>query len=133
MSKITDKDIIEALECCISAESCCECGYTKICDGTTIHQFALALINRLKADVIHYRRKAQNQKQELSRLNTEIERLKKGWKADVIETQNIKSEAIKEFAERLKTETFLPKGSVEHAFLKDDIDNLVKEMVGEGK
>ena len=41
-----------------------------------------------------------------------------------------KSEAIKEFAERLKTETFLAKAveSVEHVIWMNEIDNIAKEM-----
>jgi hypothetical protein len=46
----------------------------------------------------------------------------------------IKAEAIKEFAERLKgtvdLDTF---GKLDYAISIYDIDNLVKEMVGEGK
>ena len=45
----------KALECCISAESCCVCGYTKMCDGTTIHQFAPDLINRQQAEIEKYK------------------------------------------------------------------------------
>lgn len=48
---MTDKKIMKALECCINADSCCTCRYTKMCDGTTIHQFALDLINRLQAEI----------------------------------------------------------------------------------
>ena len=40
------------------------------------------------------------------------------------------AEAIKEFAERLKKEAYLTDHRV-YAVLRDDIDNLVKEMVGE--
>lgn len=48
---MTDKKIMKALECCINADSCCTCRYTKMCDGTTIHQFALDLINRQQAEI----------------------------------------------------------------------------------
>ena len=64
----------------------------------------------------------------------EIERLKKGLivATDIFTEQVItaKTDSIKEFAERLKTETFLAKekGSVEHTLWIDEIDNLVKEM-----
>ena len=61
----------------------------------------------------------------VNRQQATIERLQKGWKADVIETSNIKAEAIKEFAERLKELHQMP------LITSTDIDNLVKEMVGE--
>lgn len=60
----------------------------------------------------------------------EVERLKKGWKADVILTADTKAEAYKEFAERLKENsiaTFSFKGVV----MVEEIDNLLKELVGE--
>jgi uncharacterized protein (DUF305 family) len=53
---MSDEQIKKALECCISAESCCECGYTKMCDGTTIHQFALDLINRQQAEIEEWKK-----------------------------------------------------------------------------
>ena len=78
----------------------------------------------------------------INRLQAENERLKKGWKADVIETANIKAEAYKEFAERLKDylrqqpkwccrrEKYQNVGfSYDEVFF--GIDNLLKELVGE--
>ena len=67
----------------------------------------------------------------IDRQQAEIERLKKGWKADVIETAEAKAEAVKEFAERLKKEGF----EVEEVYVDvvdvETIDDLVKEMVGD--
>ena len=64
------------------------------------------------------------------RLQKENERLKKGWKADVIETANIKAEAYKEFAERLKHKAINigVKDSIVSTYA---IDNLLKELVGD--
>ena len=122
---MTDNEIIKALECCSKAVGCndckkIQCSLYRACwkdyriMGHPIIHYALDLINRQKA---------------------EIERLKKGWKADVIETSNIKTEAIKEFAERLKESKYQSSdwSHGEHPFVVevDDIDNLVKEMVGE--
>ena len=45
---------------------------------------------------------------------------------------SIRAEAIKEFAERLKETHYMKKGEVVGRFIyTDEIDNLVKEMVGE--
>ena len=79
--------------------------------------------------------------EEITRQQTEIERLKNEIQITkdayiMLQTKNeiIKSEAIKEFAERLKEKSF--KTIRNYGLTKDvvevcDIDNLVKEMVGE--
>lgn len=81
---MTDKEIIKALECCISAGSCCVCGYTKMCDGTTIHQFALDLINRQQHQLENYSHNVRTMTKDvykylkaLEEANAEIKRLKK--------------------------------------------------------
>lgn len=105
---MTDNEIITALKCCKNLHhtecACCPLGKGKDCIEKLAGS-ALDLINRQKA---------------------EIKRLKKGWKADIIETENIKTEAIKEFAYRLKQ---IPKKSVS----KREIDEMVKEMVGDAE
>ena len=111
---MTDNDIIKALETCLSYEyisDCEKCQYFAVgCQDKLIEQ-ALDLINR--------------QKEEIERLKdypytTQIEVSKK------LESQ-IKSEAITEFAERLKDIYKV------HDGLHITINNLVKEMVGENK
>lgn len=68
-------------------------------------------------------------------LKAEIERLKGSVIVNnIMESQKIKREAYKEFAERLKEKSF--KTLRNYGLTKDvvevcDIDNLVKEMVGE--
>ncbi len=113
---MTDKEIIKALECC--TKPYCnnnECPLhqntvnTKDCI-TQLSTNALDLINRQQA---------------------EIERLKKGWKVDVIETENIKAETIKEFAEKVKMAFYYEFDELIPSIMADKIDNLVKEMVGE--
>lgn len=110
--KFTDDEVIKALEWCIQSESCEYCEYrekTNKVDVCTIKQDALALINRQKA---------------------EIERLKYNLKA-VLEERADHTEAIKEFAERLKL-----KFRIKYTHSKpceDLIDNLVKEMTEGGE
>lgn len=123
MSKMTDENIKKALECCgknVLYENCVDCPYEKdfgkdhICT-IKVAKDALDLINRQQA---------------------EIDRLKKGWKADVIETENIKAEAIKEYKEKLREHAYLDSGITgfqEMVVDLSDIENIADEMVGEGK
>lgn len=74
----------------------------------------------------------------ISRQKTEIERLKKGWRADVVETAKAKSEAIREFAELLKknAQKFTEYdeggwGCTVYAVKVEDIDNTVEGMTEE--
>ena len=113
----TSEDIISSLEVIATTGNCEECKIrnckwgTCNCSHITANA-ALELINRQK---------------------DEIERLKEF----IVETRRcdkeIKSEAVKEFAERLKEKSF--KTIRNYGLTKDvvevcDIDNLVKEMVG---
>ena len=106
-----DKEIIKALECCSNADEDCEnCILNEFCDK---HSFELIkgvydLINRQKA---------------------EIERLKYNLKA-VLDEKSDHSEAIKEFAERLKGALSLNVriSNEDYVDIAEDIDNLVKEF-----
>ena len=117
---MTDNEIIKAVECCLAKENCevisCEkCPLEKQyeCMDIMFHQ-TLDLINRQKA---------------------EIEKYKSGMiaNAEVVKTlinelKTAKSEAIKEFAERLKRERLVDRGyEILH---EGTIGNLVKEMTG---
>ena len=113
---MTDNEIIKALECCGNPYSiCAECPI-KDDHGCNeqLAKYALDIINRQQ---------------------TEIERLQNTIN-DILDCQPIlveraekyaKSDAIKEFAERLKEKIDVVY-SIKH--LKDNIDNAVKEMVG---
>ena len=119
---------------------------------------AFDLINRTKAKEKHYRQKVQNQRVtinslecKIDRQKAEIERLQGAVQEWVDgkclsqkhllmigklqnEIETAKAEAIKEFAERLKAEAdgydFCGDGIIYQMVDTDDIDNLVKEMVG---
>ena len=122
---MTDNDIIKALECCTdeSYENCNECPYSidaERCERMKLLEDILDLINHQKA--------------EIERLKKEIQTTKDAY--IMLQTKNeiIKSETVKEFAERLKEKSF--KTIRNYGLTKDvvevcDIDNLVKEMVGE--
>ena len=137
---MTDNEIIKALECCCFTDdenNCCTCPLSddsgKLCVGVLVKN-ALDLINR--------------QQETIETLRNCIEQhhiIRKDGKSPLsLLTEEIKAEAIKEFAERLKeicrkrqyviTEK-TNFGVINKQYLqvvdKSDIDNLVKEMVGE--
>lgn len=115
---MTDNEIIKALECCCAKENCevvsCEkCPLEKHYECTDImfHE-TLDLINRQKE---------------------EIERLGKGFTADADYfaseyDNNIKAEAIKEFAKQVKMAFYYEFDELIPSIMADKIDNLVKEM-----
>ena len=77
----------------------------------------------------------KQQQETINQQKAEIERLKKGWKADVIETENIKTEAIKEFissATDLCYKEFENNLEVAHTFATI-LTEAQKEMVGDDK
>ena len=111
-----DNEIIKALECCMKTEFISDCAKCEMlafdCKDTLIEN-ALNLINRQKAEI----ESLKHRKTELQIRNQEL--------------QHEKSEAIKEFAERLKkldVNTRMLYSSVVYELGEDDIDTLVKEM-----
>ena len=126
-SGMTDKEIIKALECCgnVVTSTCKGCPYhithNANCVKALMHD-ALDLINRQQA---------------------EIEELKKVVIDDYASEYDskIRAEAIKEFAERLKTEfsqyqreyrnVLNDEGACAMIIAKKGVDNLLKELVGE--
>ena len=152
---MTDEDIIKALECCrvenaigtCKMRDCpfatnwkCEIAERGTYPINKLIKQALDLINRLKAEneklnieLKAMRGAANSYKAEVERLQSAnsyqkglIDRMYIGQKSLV---DYAKSEAIKEFAERLITESaWFDSNYDEWLISKDDIDNLVKEM-----
>lgn len=136
---MTDKDIINALECCKSDfGKCNDCFYCKSPNSCfpELADDALCLIKRQQA--------------EIERLNKEIQITKDSYTMLQTKCEIVKSEAVKEFAERVKESFFnleykanTNRKTVKLEELKEQmewvlhtvaigtIDNLVKEMVGE--
>ena len=120
---MTDNEIIKALECCTDEwyENCNECPYSidaERCERMKLLEDILDLINRQQ---------------------TEIERLQNTIN-DILDRQPIlveraekyaKSEAIKEFAEKLKEIVKFTDDTYECWEIEGYIDNLVKELMGE--
>lgn len=112
---MTDNEIIKALECCGSEKGnlCTLCPkFKKLgdnCIETDLFNDALNLINRQKAEIERLQ-KEQNRFADIGKMYSEI-----------------KSEARKEFAERLKSKSYISSDWVK-VVNTDYIDNLVKEM-----
>ena len=120
---LTDNEIIKALECCTGDfEGCASCPlYDHCCDrGYKLIYYALDLINRQKAEIERLKGLKKHHQELINELNKGI--------------AEAKAEAIKEFAERLKKNKLHveDEGQIFKMVHCYDIDNLVKEMVGEG-
>ena len=106
-----NKTIEKALECCRD-KNCtqCPCFDDDIECGEVLIGFTIDYINRLKAE-----------KERLQKENAQFADIGKMY-------SEIRAEAIKEFAERLKEKTFRPHLLFGDLVCVDSIDNLVKEM-----
>ena len=157
--KLTDKEIVKALEVCCTKKPCRDCVYLGkkelcIADNTIA---VLDLITRLQARVEKCEKVEHFADKTIATLQAENEQLKKENKLlidnDVrnkypncvlvekgrIYTKtlddydeliaDISAEAYKEFAERLKEIMQKYCGDI----TEDDLDNLLKELVGEDK
>ena len=151
---LTDNEIITAFQCYALADNyssdcinCSYCGAIGFCENFRLFKDVLDLIFRLKGESNKYRNLSQAHKAELRRVypqiaeqKAEIERLQKAgdeavscfirmeslYKIKCKELDVAKTEAIKEFAERLK-EINNNRGWFCGVY-NHDIDNLVKEM-----
>lgn len=147
MAKYTAEQIKKALKCCEGCsltEDCNECPYVE-CSTITgcVNEMiadTLDLINRQEAEIERLGKLADVMK--ISELETLAERLgddvdrKLKYIYELEEKlQTAKSEAIKEFVERINEILCLQIGPSRRLFwkIKADIDNLVKEMAGEGE
>ena len=123
---MTDNEIIKALECCASIDNtaCVDCPTHKedyMC-AVTVKRRAISLINRQKAEIERLEELLEGWKTEAYKVADEKDEL---YCNAVERVKAAKAEAIKEFAERLKEEM-----SFGRYIQPDQIDNLVKEMVG---
>ena len=119
----TDAEIMKALEICNSTKKghclnrCPYYNYSANCMQSMIND-ALDLINRQKAEIEKLEKIERFATKTIEKQDAEIELLHKT-------KQLIKSEAIKEFAEKLKERRC---GNTYPYVLLGDIDKLVKEM-----
>ena len=132
---MTDKEIIKALGCCHITCGCSECAYVDCPEDCveTMKLDALNLINRQKAEIERLREELASKGLKYSLLEREKAEDISGFIDDL---KLARAEAIKEFAERLKKEKYsvcAGHGMSECVVSVYDINNLVKEMVGEQK
>lgn len=115
---MTDNEIIKALECC-NKDDCDNCPYKRNCKNVMCD--VLDLINRQQAE----NERLQKKVEELSEVLSESIRIR---------YKEAKSKAVKEFATRLEEYSYESMGNygIIHMVVSvKDIDNLVKEMLGE--
>lgn len=131
--EFTDEEIITGLKRCLStttAEACVGCPFSKqkLCDKDqwALERYALDLISRQKSEIDIQNTFIESQNELISKL--------------ALAGKNATIEAYKKFAERIKlsikaniVETLCNdvKGVYNAEYVLDDIDNLLKEMVGE--
>ena len=117
-----DDEIVKALECCKGGiDNCKKCPYGL---GECLNDNYESVLMKDALDLIN-------------RKNAEVERLKDGIKFERERVDNIpnlllqaKTEAIKEFAERLRKQATVDDDST-WWIANIDVDNLVKEMAGD--
>ena len=123
--KLTDEQIKKALECCVKGNidnSCPECPLVDY-DGCMEHLvvYLADLINRLQAEIEMFDRTVKEYAYLYDKhINTPF--------------NHIKAEAYKEFVERLKEYKCSYDLPDYHSFVAvdvEDIDNLLKELVGD--
>ena len=147
---MTDNEIIVPLKCLVMNES--DCRHCKLKDKNDkcqkfLYSDVLGLIeenNRQKADKETMQSYIDCLKAEIKELESEIDRQYEQAEADILGNlpqggeschwciDKHKAYAIKEFAERLKEKSEHFDLEKENFVSETDIDNLVKEMVGEG-
>lgn len=135
--KLTDEDVVEGLERCIStttAEACVGCPFNKqkLCDKDqwTLERHALGLINRQKSEI---ERLKECPKCVYEYDGEVTEYCVQGPCPNFKTVEQIKVEAYKEFAEKLKDAamSYLRGGKYYKIITTRCIDTLLKEMVGE--
>lgn len=136
-NRISDEEIISSLEVIATTRNCSECKIRNCnwgdcnCSQITANA-ALGIINRQKAEIERLQKEAnlvsiqfQDMQERYEEAQAEIERLTNIKFGVDLSIGSIKTEAIKEFAERLKKPNRWREEDIYY------IDNLVKEMVGE--
>ena len=143
---MTDNEIIKALECCKN-DDCDNCPNDFGNCYANLSGYSLELINRQQEEIDRLRKEVnlvsiqfQDLQERYEEVQTEIEQWKeeankyqKLWCTSVDDIETAKSEAYKEFAERLKDGAQMADcfDSYNMVVGTHFIDNLLKEMVGE--
>lgn len=143
--KLTDNEIIKAFrECCVKMNGnfCDECPYNNggMCNDIQMATDILDYINRQKAEIEALIAGQETLQKYIAEKNAEIERLcsvvdktDAAYFQKVSEVDRAKAEAIKEFADRLKQYLLLTQKGQMSVISFENIDYLVKEMVGDAE
>ena len=104
---MADNEIIKALECCL-IKDCDNCPYDQYACDPHLERDALNLINRLKDE------------------NKDLRQIVFTDRSKAI--KNLKTEAVREFAERVKTEFYYEFDEIIPSIMSDKIDNLLEKI-----
>lgn len=140
--KLTDNEIVKALECCIKSNHFGDCFWNdcpfvseKGCKvgNESLYPYVLNLINRQKAEIENLTKACENQQKISMDRYFEIERLKEKISVAKVD-ELIKSccnDTAKKFAYKLKS--FFPSDNEPYQYweIHEGVDNLLKELVGE--
>ena len=125
---MTDNEIIKALECCCDTT---EIDCSKKCP---LYSHSGECWGAIKYDVFNL---IKLQKAEIERLVAVVEKTDAAYFQKVDEVNRAKAEAVKEFAEMLKWKATATHktvaGHYRYEITNDFVDDLVKEMVGDGE
>ena len=119
--KFTDDEIVKALKMCNYNAYCDNCPCVGEC--WNVNKYAIDIINRQKAEI-----------ERLNKIRAELSKEIENFSDIGKMYSEIKAEAIKEFADRLKEKLHLNRMVIGYngAFIEAvHIDSLVKEMTGE--
>ena len=133
MNKLPDSEIVKALEICSKyecARDCKECPLKSNCDVNVLETLALDLINRQKEEIEGLKKELAKPILATKDLKVSFERIYRIGEEKAL-VQALKAEAYKEFVERLKKLQYL--SIVDMVVSTKEIDNLLKELVGDSK
>ena len=132
---MTDNEIMQALECCGTDMNCHRCPAKEDENGCIRKtcQNALDLINHQKAELENQSENFKKLVAEHRKLQTDYSSMQSTLAKMSMGVEQAKAEAIKEFAERLNDKAFHDMNDGEAIVCCCDIDNLVKEMVGDAE
>ncbi len=142
--KLTDKEIVKALECCMDEMGCtkgCPCfnpkakgSHCTVAKKLELEKLTLDLINRQQAELDEYE-KIKTTIDEFWEILLTLSIFKRKEKPTLEEfaeaIQEIKAEAYKEFAEKFKKKLSQKYTTSLWKVYCEEIDNTLKELVGE--
>lgn len=126
---MNENQIMQALEICRTDTTCCTCPYYSMKAANCMAELtndALSLIQKQREEINELTGKHHNECGQIARYSDENNLF-----ADIGKMYSeIKAEAIKEFAEKLKDVFVTVDGTFECSEVEEHIDNLVEEMTG---